>query len=291
MLDGGSLILVSATDTRVTFTRGSANFPITPDGGNPERTVRGLLEGNAVISESLARKQNLKLGDTIPLPGTKAGNRTLRVEGIYYDYATDRGVISLDIAKYAALFGDAQAQGLSLYLKEGVDFDAMMRTLRADFGAPDGLYVFSNRTLREEAFKVFDRTFAITGQLENLSLAVGLCGILSALLALLRERSADFGLLRALGLSARGLFGLMVLEGLLLGTAAFAVACVLGPALAVLLIKVINVRAFGWTILFTPHWEIFARAGVLALLMSAAAALYPAWQGRGMNAARALREE
>ena len=120
---------------------------------------------------------------------------------------------------------------------------------------------------------------------------MGLCGILSALLALLRERAADYAVLRALGLTARGLFGLVLLEGMLLGLAAFLIACVLGPALALLLIKVINVRAFGWTILFAMHWEIFARMGVLALAMAAVAALYPAWRGRTLNPAAALREE
>ena len=284
-----SLVLVAATDTRVTFTRGRANFPITPDGGDPDRAYNGLIAGQIIVSESLARKQNLKLGDTLSLPGAKR-TTPLRVEGIYYEYATDRGVISMDAKAYEDLFGEILPQSVSMYIKPGVNMDEMLTTLRNDFGAPGGLYVFSNRTLRAEAFRVFDRTFAITGQLENLSLAVGLCGILSALLALLRERASDFGLLRALGLSARGLFRLMVLEGLLLGTCAFLVACVLGPTLAILLIKVINVRAFGWTILFSMKWEVFARAGASALLMSAAAALYPAWKSRGMNAASALRE-
>ncbi|MEI6233425.1 MAG: FtsX-like permease family protein [Planctomycetota bacterium] len=290
VLADGSLVLVSATDTQITFTRGRANFPMTPDGGDADHGVNGLLNGQAMVSESLARKQNLKVGDTVTLPGAKR-TTPLRVEGIFYEYATDRGVISLDAKTYADYFGDDLPQSVSVYLKPGADCDAVIKTLRDDFGAPGGLYIFSNRTLREEAFRVFDRTFAITGQLENLSLAVGLCGILSALLALLRERAADFGLLRALGLSARGLFGLMVLEGLLLGMSAFLVACVLGPALAMLLIKVINVRAFGWTILFSINGDVFVRAGASALLMSAAAALYPAWKSRGMNASGALREE
>ncbi|HLX64217.1 MAG TPA: FtsX-like permease family protein [Planctomycetota bacterium] len=289
-LDDGSLILIAATDTRVTFTRGRENFPITSDGGDPERSYRGLLDGQILISEPMARKQNLKLGDTLTLPGTTRPV-ALKIEGIYYEYATDRGVVSMDAKTYADLFGESAPQSASLYLKPGADLSAAMQELRDEIGAPFGMYIFSNRTLRDEAFRVFDRTFAITGQLENLSLAVGLCGIVSALLALLRERAADFGLLRALGLTARGLFALVLLEGLLLGTAALLVAWVLGPALAVLLIKVINVRAFGWTILFSMKWEVFARAGAMALLMSAAAALYPAWRGRGINAAGALREE
>lgn len=296
VLNDGALVLVAATDTRITFSRGRENFPITPDGGDAERAFRGLLDGQALISETLARKHDLKLGGALEIPGARprvAGGPApvLKIEGIYHEYANDRGVISIDKKTYSALFGDTRAQSASLYLKPGENLDAMLEKLRHEFGAPGGLYIFSNRTLRDEAFRVFDRTFAITGQLENLSLAVGLCGILSALLALLRERSTDFGLLRALGLSARGLFGLLVLEGVLLGAAACVLAFVLGPALALLLIQVINVRAFGWTILFELHWEVFLRTGVLALLMSALAALYPAWRSRSMSAAAALREQ
>jgi putative ABC transport system permease protein len=69
------------------------------------------------------------------------------------------------------------------------------------------------------------------------------------------------------------------------------VACILGPALALLLINVINVRAFGWTIFFTIHADVFVRVGILALLMSALAGLYPALRARTLSISSALREE
>ncbi|HYG74305.1 MAG TPA: FtsX-like permease family protein [Planctomycetota bacterium] len=286
----GMLALVVATDTKVTFGRGRSRFPFYA--GDPDSAFEGLQNGQVIISESLARKQNLSLGDELSIPALTSGSeRTLRIAGIYYEYATDRGVISMDVKTYASIFGDARANSVSLYLKPGTDLDATREALRADIGAAGGLYIFSNRTLREEAFRVFDRTFAITSQLESLSLAVGLAGILSALLALLRERSTDFALLRALGLPLKGLSKLIVFEGLLLGVVAFLVACVLGPALSFLLINVINVRAFGWTIFFSPHMDVFVRVGVLALLMSALAGMYPAWRARRMSISAALRQE
>ena len=294
VLADGSIILVSATESKVTFTRGVERFPMLPGAGRAEDALPALERGEVLISETLARKQHLGVGDRITLPSARPRNGaapTLPIAGVYYEYATDRGVVSMDKRTYGELFDIDAAQSASLYLKPGVSADSMVERLRNELGASRGLYIFSNRTLRNEAFRVFDRTFAITAQLETLSLAVGLCGILSALLALLRERAADYAVLRALGLTARGLFALVLIEGMLLGAAAFLVACVLGPAMALLLINVINVRAFGWTILFSMHWEIFARMGVLALAMAALAALYPAWRGRMMNPATALREE
>ena len=288
-LANGAQVVVNATDMKISFLRGVARFPFAPP-SNARKALEGMLSGGVIISESHARKQSMSIGDTVTLPGPNGG-AALEVVGIYYEYATDRGVITMDSATYKKVFNDNRANSCALYLKKDVDLERFRDKLRKDIGIPNGLYIFSNRSLREEAFTVFDRTFVITGQLESLSLAVGLCGIVSALLAMLRERSADFALLRALGLPASGLFKLILLEGVLLGAVAFLIACVLGPALALLLIHVINLRAFGWTLNFAINAEVFIRVGLLALLMSALAGVYPSWRGRSMSISGALREE
>ena len=289
LLPDGSLILTIATDSNVFYSRARQQFPFMS--GDPKSAFEGLQRGDVLISESLSRKQNLDRGDSVSLSGADGQPRKFKIAGVYYEYATDRGVVNMDVKTYANLYGDGRANSLAIYLKAGVDLESARTALRREFGAPNGLYIFSNRTLREEAFRVFDRTFAITGQLEHLSLAVGLCGILSALLAMLRERSSDFALLRALGLTSAGLSRLVILEGMLLGLVAFGVACILGPVLALLLIHVINIRAFGWTIQFAMNAEIFIRVGVLALLISALAGFYPSLHARRLSISAALRAE
>lgn len=287
-LPSGAQVIVAATNTAVTFSRNRERFPLMA--GDAKTAMDRMIAGDAMISESLSRKANLNLGDTFEIP-TPTGSATLRIAGIYYEYATDRGVVSLDAARYAEVFGDGRANSASLYLKDGASPEKVRDQIRDTLGAEKGLYVFSNRSLREEAFRVFDKTFAITRQLESLSLTVGVCGILAALLALLRERSAEFALLRAIGMSAAELARIVVAEGVLMGAFAFAVACVLGPALSMLLIHVINVRAFGWTIFFAADPVVFARVGALSLLMAGLAGVFPAIQARRMNLASALREE
>ena len=44
-----------------------------------------------------------------------------------------------------------------------------------------------------------------------------------------------------------------------------------------LLIRVINLRSFHWTVFFHPAWETYAVAAALAAGASLAAAAYPAW--------------
>ena len=120
--------------------------------------------------------------------------------------------------------------------------DALRRAL-----AGSALSVVENHTLRREALKVFDRTFAVTQALRLLAVVVAFIGVWSALLALQVERTRELGTLQALGLLPRQLWGLTLLETGLIGLSAGLLALPTGLLLAVILIEVINVRSFGWT--------------------------------------------
>ena len=64
---------------------------------------------------------------------------------------------------------------------------------------PDaGLAARSNRTLREEVYRIFDQTFAVTRLLQAMSLLIAACGVTLTLLILARERVSELALYRAL---------------------------------------------------------------------------------------------
>jgi putative ABC transport system permease protein len=55
----------------------------------------------------------------------------------------------------------------------------------------------------------------------------------------------------------------------------------IGFALSLILVYVVNVQSFGWTIQFHLPWAFFAQTTVLIILATMAAALYPArWAAR-----------
>jgi putative ABC transport system permease protein len=51
-----------------------------------------------------------------------------------------------------------------------------------------------------------------------------------------------------------------------------------GTALAWILIRVINLRSFNWTIFFYPQWAPYGLAAATAILASLGAAVYPIWK-------------
>jgi putative ABC transport system permease protein len=145
--------------------------------------------------------------------------------------------------------------------------------------------------LRQEVLVIFDRTFAITGALQLLATIVAFIGVLSALLSLQLEKQRELGILRAVGLTVRQLWGLVMLETGLMGAAAGLLAMPTGLALSLILIYIINRRSFGWTLQVHVGVAPFIQALVVAVIAALLAGVYPARRLGKMMAAEALRFE
>ena len=101
---------------------------------------------------------------------------------------------------------------------------------------------------------------------------------MGALLALQLERRRESWLLGAIGLSPRQRARLVLLESASLGLLAGVMALPLGAMLAWLLTRVINQRAFGWTLEVDWRPASFALGLLLAIGAALAAAAYPTWR-------------
>ena len=142
--------------------------------------------------------------------------------------------------------------------------------------AGHNLVIFTNRNLRAQAIRIFDRTFAITYALEVVAVIVAIIGIAGALLALVIDRRRELGLLRFLGAAVAQIRKLILVEAGLIGLLANLAGLALGIVLSLLLIFVINKQSFGWTIQF--HWPVAVLLGALTLVYVATvlAGFYPA---------------
>jgi putative ABC transport system permease protein len=259
-------------------------------GGDPAQIWAGWDRGDLLISEPLAFRNNLAIGDTLELR-TADGPRSFRVAGIFYDYGTDRGVVMIDLARYQALWGDTAIASLGLYAAPGQDTDQLVRDLRELAGSETLISIRSNRALRAGSLVVFDRTFAITGVLQLLATIVAFVGILAALMALQLERARELGVLRANGLTPGQLWGVVLSQTGLIGLTAGLLAVPVGTLMALVLVFVINKRSFGWTLLFQPDAWLFAQAILVSVVAALLAGVYPAWRMGRTPPALALREE
>jgi putative ABC transport system permease protein len=243
-----------------------------------------------IISEPFAYHRDLKRGDRLEMQ-TAQGPVSFRIAGVFTDYSSDRGRVTIRRDLFEHYWGDPGSDALGLYLEPGEDAEAVADTLRRHAAGDQQIMVYSNRALRESSLATFDRTFAITGVLRLLAVIVAFVGILSALMAMQIERSRELGILRAQGLTPRQLWIMVSTETGLMGLVAGLLALPLGIIQALVLILVINRRSFGWTMQTAITGDILWQALFLAVGAAVVAGIYPAWRMARCAPALALREE
>jgi putative ABC transport system permease protein len=258
--------------------------------GDPPAVARSLRAARgALISEPLARKERLSVGDTLRVAGPR-GIVPLPVAGVTYDYSSEGGTAVVAMPLLERYFGRGPTNNVALYLEPGEEPEAVVDRLRAAHaGRP--LVFRSNRTLRAEVVDIFDQTFAITRILQVMALVIAGCGISLTLLIQARERAAELALWRALGALRRQVYGLFLGEGLAMGALGLALGFGGGLGLAALLILVINRAYFGWTI--RPAWPGAELLQEVVVVLAAAvfASLYPALRGSRTPATELSRED
>jgi putative ABC transport system permease protein len=259
--------------------------------GSPEAAWERVKDGAVIVSEPLANRLGIpRRGGTLTLYSA-SGPSTLPVAGIYYDYASSQGTAIMSLDTYRQLWQDDAITALVLRLVSGADVERVAQDLEDTLVDVQRLFVRPNQALRDDVLVVFDRTFAITGALQLLATIVAFIGVLSALLSLQLDKQRQLGILRAVGLTNRQTWGLVMLESGLMGAVAGLLSMPAGYALSLILVYIINRRSFGWTLRMqvvpAPFFQAFAVAVVAAL----AAGIYPAYRMGRMVAAEALRFE
>jgi putative ABC transport system permease protein len=243
-----------------------------------------------LVSEPFAFRRRLPArGGSVTLR-TDHGPVDFPVAGIFYDYASEQGLVLMSRNVYERHYADRGVTSLGVYLAEGYTDGDVAAALRKAL-AGHALRVTSNRSLRAQALRVFDRTFAVTEALRLLAVVVAFIGVWSALMALQVERTRELATLRALGLTPGQLSRLTLIETGLMGLVAGLLSLPTGLLLARILVDVINVRSFGWTMRLVTDPAVFVQALAVSLLAALAACVYPLRRLGRMEIAAALRQE
>jgi len=207
-----------------------------------------LRPGNAgFVSEQLARRMKLTIGDRVEVPAP-GGNWTLEVVGVYPDYGNPKGQIAVNFAALTRHFPDIPLTRLGLRVDPAA-VPALMSALRDKFGF-DGRNLVDQATLKAESTRIFDRTFAVTAALNAFTLGIAGVALLTSLLTLGNSRLPQLAPLWAIGITRRRLAAIELLKTVSVALITALLALPLGLLVAWCLIAVVNVKAFGWRLPF-----------------------------------------
>ena len=243
----------------------------------------------AWVSEAVAQLYLAQPGQRLQLP--IAGKpQEFVVAGVWRDYARQHGAIVIERPAYARLTGDARSNDAALWLSPGTRAGEAERAIRRLRGA-EHLEFAQPAEIRELSMAIFDRSFAITYAMEAVAVLVGLCGLSSALGAIVLSRRREFGMLRHLGMTRGEIGAMLAKEGGLLALLGAAAGLALGALISLVLIYVVNLQSFHWSMDLRLPW--LALAGLTALLVALAA--LTAWlsgrEAMGMTPVRAVKED
>jgi len=163
-----------------------------------------------------------------------------------------------------------------VYLRDGANASEVRDAVAAALGPERELFVDTNAAVRRGVLEVFDSTFAITYALEVIAIAVAMFGVAATLLTLVLERRREIAMLRLVGAERGHLRRMIMIEAGLIGAVSQGIGLGTGLALSLILIYVINVQSFGWTIQFHLPVAFLLQSSVLVLAATALAGLYPA---------------
>jgi putative ABC transport system permease protein len=259
--------------------------------GRSTKSVLTELRGahNVIVSEPFTYKHHVKAGDLLEL-ALGESNVAFRIADVYYDYASERGVILMDRKVLLNYLPDAAPSDLAVFISPGASVAAVRKEIE-QAASNYRILIFANGDLRAQAVQIFDRTFAITYALEAVAVLVAVMGVAGALLALVIDRRRELGLLRYLGASSQQLRKLILAEAGLLGVLANLSGVVLGFFLSLILIFVINKQSFGWTIRL--HWPVAILLGATSVVFLATllAGYYPARIAVRLNPLEVVHED
>lgn len=244
----------------------------------------------AVVNEPFATRFGVTEGDRIrlELPG---GTLEREVVGVFRDYSRSHGLVVVDRPDFLRFFPDVGPDDIALFLPPGSDpaaaRDRLLDAVRGRFL----IEALLAGELRHAVLAAFERTFAITTAMYLVAAAVAVVSVFTVLMTLVGERRRELATVRAVGGSRRQLTLMVVAEAALLGVAAAAAGGAVGLVVGVILVEVVNLQSFGWSLDLVLPWASLATMAAWVVGACVLAGLAPAIVASRLQPAEGLREE
>jgi putative ABC transport system permease protein len=211
------------------------------------------------------------LSDALGIATSSKSAHTFFVAGVWRDYARQFGAITMDARDFERITGQRDVSDISLWLAPGAADGAVQAAVRAlaarqGNAAPQSVEIASVGQIRATSLRIFDRSFAVTYWLQAVAIAIGLFGIAASFSAQVLARRKEFGLLAHLGFTRRQVLAVVAGEGAAWTAIGAVAGLVLGLAVSVVLVKVVNPQSFHWSMdLLVPWLRLLALCGAVVV--------------------------
>lgn len=284
-----------------------------------EKMTKGKLDSlqpgefNMVVGKELAIWLGVDVGDSVvatlaEVQGTPMGAmprvKRFKVSGIFEagSNEVDRGVAFTNMQDMERVLRMDGVTGVRLKMHDMDQAYTVARDLAVNL---NGYYRVSDWT-QENAnlYHSLRMEKTVMGILLSLIVAMGAFNLVSSQVMLVTDKQADIAILRTLGLTPGGVMQVFMVQGTLIGVFGTIVGVISGITLTLNLERILGLIETVFNIKLLPE-DVYYITGlptdmqtadivvitVVALLMSFAATIYPAWRAARTQPAEALRYE
>ena len=274
-----------------------------------------LLPFGVILGQSLAEQLGVMVGDyltvmvpeaTVTFAGMVPRFKRFIVKGVFsagsgFNFDTKLAFIHLHDAQKILHLGDA-VTGLRVKIHDIYQAKALSEIIAKQLGEQ---VVVENWT---DSFGAFFQAVKMEKNMMFLILlliiAVAAFNLVSSLVMVVNDKRAEIAILRTIGATPAMILRIFIVQGMLVGICGTLLGVITGILLAANATQIVNFiqSTFGLHILsssiywvdYLPSvilWSDVAKVGIIALLMSFMATLYPAWRASRTVIAEALHYE
>ncbi len=256
-----------------------------------QQAIAMLKRGRAIIvTDEYRQLRGIKIGDKIPLATRNHGEQDYTVAGVVWSPGIDVMVSMFDMGRQfeqrtaTSVFGtmedarqDFGVESVGLFaanLEPGVDRETLVGRIKTVVGAW-GLYAGDVREIKHKIQQGFGRLLLLTSTVAFAAMAVASLGVANTIMASVRTRRWQFGVLRSVGITRGQLLRLVLAEAVLLGAVAIVLGLACGAELAIDA-KALSRHIIGYDPPISIPWGIVWIGTGIVMAISLLASLWPA---------------
>lgn len=269
-------------------------------------------EFGVIMGRMLASQLGLAIGDKVVITSsdiniTPAGifprNKSFTLVGVFeVGGQVDASLAIIHLNDAQKFFRVAGAQGLHVKTTNLYEAAGVMSELREKFGSEYKVKDWSQT--QGSLFQSVKMEKIVVGTLLNILIFIAVFNIVSSLVLMVADKRSDIAVLRTLGLTAKQVMGIFIVQGSAVGFAGTLIGVIAGCVLTWMLNPIMDLleKLFGFHF-FDPEtfyisglpsqlmWQDLLTITFTALILSFLATLYPAYRASKIEPAEALRYE